>query len=74
MKFHEITRDVYIADYQLTEEAAAEAADLISDNTCPVCRSENYFKPLPKPGRSTTYICNECGIRVTIDSWEVEPA
>jgi len=67
----EIVRDVFIADFQVTAEAAADLVDFIGDGVCPLCKTENsQFEDLPSAGQTTTYRCSECCIDITVESWE----
>lgn len=69
--YHKVIMDVSIADYPVTEEASADIIECLESGVCPVC-SETASCPnftVPKENEMTAWECEECNIRITIESW-----
>jgi hypothetical protein len=67
----EVMRAVYIADYQVTHDAAIDIMDNIGDGICPICKEENQPVDTPAIGQTAAFSCDSCGVDIIIEVWEV---
>jgi hypothetical protein len=69
----ELTYDVYICDYQVTEEAASDIVEYVSDGACPLCKNDNNGPgEMPEPGNTSIFKCSVCDTEITVEAWWVK--
>ena len=70
----ELVYDVYLGEYQVSEEAVPDIIEHVGDDVCPMCKTNctGVNAGPPEAGDTVLFICPECDIEISIEAWLVK--